>query len=1050
MPVTAGSIVADRYTLERELGRGATATVWLARDGDTGDHVAVKMLHPELAEGTGRAQFAREAKRHAQLHHDRLVPLLDAGETGETLFMVQPCMPGGTLRQRLLDEKQLSLEATLRLGREVAEALAYLHAQGFVHRDVKPENILFSEGQAYLGDLGILQAIEASVDETTFSRLLVRGTLPYMSPEQASGERTYDGRSDLFSLGSVLYECLAGVPAFHAATADAVLAQVIAGEPRDLRAYVRDVPESMLGVIAKCHAKRPAERFASAAEVDEALGLVDRRRRTPEAGPVVPVPPPVVVPAPTPEPRPAPVPPPVHRRALLGAALALIVVAAAWVKSSGAGASATAAVAADTMRFALFPLVADGEADALGNGRMLREGFERVEEIAVVPSIAIADRLAQDPAPRSVRQHDRIAREFGAGRHVHGRLVSTGGRVRAFLALRDPYRRATLFETELEIPDDPARAERAWQLLALRLLLRTDAVPPTDSAGPLGRSIAARAAMIRGEEALRSWDLARADSFLVQAQVLEPDDAGILYLLAQVRAWSRAPASQWAPLATRAAAAAEGLPSREARLAAALALLGEKRYPEACSAYGDFVRQDSTDFAGWYGLAQCQRLDNLVVKDAAAPSGWRFRASHAAAQRAMERALHLLPTIHRGIEHEGFNVAGIYMLRETELRIGVTATGERFAARLGIVGDSLLLVPVTLATLAASGAFAVPPRFGEAIARQRASFRAQAQDWSTVFPRSIEAKEAVAIAMELGGMPAALDTVRLARRIAAEDGAAGAQGRLATLEARLALRFGLPDDPALLQRVRVLADSLIAETLAGRLAPTEAVEALAVLRGRCDAAVRLASGRSGENVIDIPEGRTVESREVLSRAVMRCDPLSDERRVQALLENLEDEPAMRDARQRGELLALLVLRPALMALRWQPDVVARLARDVDDPLLHGVRAVLGRDTAQLRQALGRWEAKGADASPDLSFVAARLYVEQGDTARATALLDAVLRRLRTADPFVLREPGNVGGLVRAAALRAQLAIAANDQPTARRWQAAIAVLQQPVGRAVTP
>lgn len=322
-----------------------------------------------------------------------------------------------------------------------------------------------------------------------------------------------------------------------------------------------------------------------------------------------------------------------------------------------------------------------------------------------------------------------------------------------------------------------------------------------------------------------------------------------------------------------------------------------------------------------------------------------------------------------------------------------------------------------------------------------------ASHWSATFPGSSEAKEAVAVAMELGGMPAALDTVRLAHRLADSD---VAHGRLAILEARLALRFGFPDDPALLQRVRVIADSLIGETLAGRLAPVEAVEALAVVRGRCDAATRLAGGRSAENVFGVPEGRIVESREVLSRAVMRCDPLSDRWRVEGLVENLEAEPVMRDARQRGELLSSLVLRPVLMAERWQPDVVARLARDVDDPLLAGARAALAGDSAQLRRALARWEAKGVDASPDLALIAARLYVAHGDTARATALLDAVLRRVRTADPFALREPGNIGGLLRAAALRAQLAIAANDQSTARRWQEALAVLQQPVGRAVTP
>ena len=262
---------AGRYTIERELGSGATATVYLARDTQRGISVAVKLLRPELAESVGAERFLREIRLNEKLHHPHIVPVLDSGEHEGRLYFVLPHMEDGSLRQLLQREKQLPVETAIAITRTIADALDYAHKQNLIHRDVKPENILFTSGQACLADFGIARAVERALDQSTTESGMVRGTPAYMSPEQASGSRQYDGRSDQYSLACVLYEMLAGVPAFIGPTPEAVIAQRFQHPPRELRVYRPSVPPSIEAAITKALAIAPADRFASAAEFGVAL-----------------------------------------------------------------------------------------------------------------------------------------------------------------------------------------------------------------------------------------------------------------------------------------------------------------------------------------------------------------------------------------------------------------------------------------------------------------------------------------------------------------------------------------------------------------------------------------------------------------------------------------------------------------------------------------------------------------------------------------------------------------------------------------------------------
>ena len=214
--------LAGRYALQRELGRGGMATVFLAEDLRHRRLVAIKVLSPEVAAAIGAERFLREIEVAARLSHPHILPLYESGAAGDLLYYVMPYVEGESLRERTTREKQLPLADALRIAREVADALHCAHGRGVVHRDIKPENILLAEQHAVVADFGIARAIVAAGGEKLTTTGLVIGTPVYMSPEQRAGSNDLDGRSDLYSLGCVLYEMLAGQPPFIGATAESL------------------------------------------------------------------------------------------------------------------------------------------------------------------------------------------------------------------------------------------------------------------------------------------------------------------------------------------------------------------------------------------------------------------------------------------------------------------------------------------------------------------------------------------------------------------------------------------------------------------------------------------------------------------------------------------------------------------------------------------------------------------------------------------------------------------------------------------------------------
>src|SRR6266513_1795174 len=264
--------LAGRYRIERELGRGGMATVYLAHDERHDRLVAIKVLRPEIAAALGAERFLREIAITARLDHPHILTLIDSGTADDFLFYVVPYVRGESLRSRLAREKQLPVAEAVRITQQVAGALDYAHRQGVVHRDVKPENILLHEGEAVVADFGIALALEAAGGGARLTATGISiGTPEYMSPEQAEGSRELDARSDVYALGAVLYEMLAGEPPHTGPTAQAIIAKLLSETPTRLQVVRGDVPPAVAAAVAMALAKVPADRFASAGAFGAAL-----------------------------------------------------------------------------------------------------------------------------------------------------------------------------------------------------------------------------------------------------------------------------------------------------------------------------------------------------------------------------------------------------------------------------------------------------------------------------------------------------------------------------------------------------------------------------------------------------------------------------------------------------------------------------------------------------------------------------------------------------------------------------------------------------------
>ncbi len=511
--VRLGEALSGRYMLEQEIGSGGTAVVLLARDLKHERPVAIKVLRPELAASLGAERFLREIKIAAGLTHPHILSVHDSGEADGLLYYVMPYVEGESLRARLQRGGALPVDEALRIAREVADALSYAHSRGVVHRDIKPGNILLIGGHAVVADFGIATAAGPDSDPLTDLGLVV-GTPAYMSPEQAAGHAAVDGRSDLYSLGCVVYEMLTGQPPFTGASAQAVLNRHSHDQPVPVRSHRPSVPVEIDAVVQRLLAKLPADRYATASLFAAAL--------PPDTG----------------EPTPGQ---PVKRRVALrtwggvvGAAGLMAVVLLARPHSSGA---------LDESLYLVLPFQHRGQSPpALLDGdrceSLLHEALGRWRGVSMVDPLWVRDAGSRPGAiVTSLDAGLAMARLRGAGAMVSGEVWQAGDTVFVRGAVYDVARKGrVLHERTVALRADLSDAWNRFEELADALV--TDGTRGGADAGPGTLSLPAWRAYEAGREALLAWDLATARRELQTAVAEDPAYARANLALATVMSWS--------------------------------------------------------------------------------------------------------------------------------------------------------------------------------------------------------------------------------------------------------------------------------------------------------------------------------------------------------------------------------------------------------------------------------------------------------------------------------------------------------------------------------
>ena len=1023
------SALAGRYTIGREIGRGGMAIVYLAHDLRHDRDVALKVLRPELAATLGPDRFLLEIKLAAGLSHPHILPLHDSGEADGCLYYVMPFVPGESLRDRLEKQGQLPLVEALEIAREIADALDYAHRAGVVHRDIKPENILLESGHAVVSDFGIARAISKAGDRTGPG--IAVGTPDYMSPEQAAGARDVDGRSDLYSLGCVLFEMLAGRPPLAITPPEGPSARLPTARDRlaELTQLRPSIPREVASVVAGLLAIAPSDRFATAAEALDALrspgdvwtprSVILRRRRRWGAGLVG------------------------------GGVLAASVVVVLHSVSGATLDPSLYLIVPFQHRGNVAPTLLSGDQCEL----LLRESFERWTGVRLVDEFEARDlRLQRGDKIPTLAEAYATAQQAHSGLMVWGEVDSLNDSVVVRGMLYDVARRRLLRQQEIRLDQRLTGLAVQFNAMADSLLL---AIHAPGAAGGVGgtRMLPAWYAYQRGHDALSSWDLVAADSAFREAVTFDPGYPQANYWLAQVREWRGLPPLEWQGFVGAALADQKRLSPSDRLRGTALQEMAEGRHPQACDAYRTLLRRDSLDFLAWYGLGDCHARDRTVVRDPASPTRWGFRGSYRSAVDAYTRALRINTSAHRAFRGDELDRLGRLLFTETDVyRYGVALTPDtgHFGAFPSLDHDTLAFVPFPLAQWVRSGPEVHPATQRTAVIRNQEALREITAAWVRAFPQDIDALEAHAMVLETMGLirsagsdeRSAIAIIARARRAARGEEQAF---RLALVETRLHLKLGE------FAQAKAVADSQLSRfadppppAVAGSLAR------LAVLTGRINRGADLLPRAQEEDSLRTSEGVVIAAPPpilegslallVHAAAGGSLDSIKSlQARIDQAVNNLVEPRRRTEVRQAAlDLPAVLTFSRlgATLVHRSDPGGLSIMA--LQWSLAHG-------DTAAVRSGLVSFFQQEQQRLPgDLAIDIAYLYAEMalaiGDSSAALRIVGPPLDALPTLGTSLLDFVSQTGGLVRAMALRAQLAARAGDRPTAARWANAVSTL----------
>jgi serine/threonine protein kinase/tetratricopeptide (TPR) repeat protein len=999
-----------RYAVDREVGRGGMAIVYLAHDLRLERDVALKVLRPELAVTLGPDRFLQEIRLAAGLAHPHILPLHDSGEADGLLFYVMPFVRGESLRDRLEREHTLPMAEALRLAREVADALDYAHRAGVVHRDIKPENILLQDDHAVVADFGIARAISAAGAKRMTTAGMAVGTREYMSPEQAAGSKAVDGRSDIYSLGCMLFEMLTGnLPAIGTPPEGTAAGSGRATDrAAELTALRPSVPPEVAGVVARMLSAAPGERFQTAGELADALAAptgvwtprslaAERRRR--------------------------------------------------W----GAGVAAAAGIGAAALWFV--PRISSDKSN-LGP-----------------PTYAVAPCRPSDPSQAASLSGDACRAYFrGAlarfedvtltkdGQDEAGESIEGGIVIQPVIwqAGDSVYVRATLQSRSsgespafvVAIPSDLSDAKEKLDGLVIDLLVGQHLTPDVQRSAVGTRSIGALRAYVGGVQAEAKADLPAAEQAFHAALSADPAFPQAALQLALVKEWADPHATTWRDAARRAQEGSDKLDPWEAKVATAISALADGRFTQACQSYRELTAQDSLSFMAWYGLGECHRLDQRVVSDPRSPSGYAFQSSYQAAFEAYRRAFALLPQPTMALGDTAYLRLSDVLFTETNFyRRGFALAPDTawYAAFPGLDHDTLSFIPYPEPMVLDS---LVPPSNTKAVDHNRIALRQVTSGWVEHVPNNPTVLEVHALVLETTGEIAplgsversALDAVVAARALTHDSLRAV---RLAGTQMRLELKLGRFAD------ARRLSDSLLALP---NPSPAQAavLAGAAELLGRADLAARLTQEGFRDSALAASDGKEVRAPPDIMSAAWRLlayaslgRPRDSIISLQRWLEQLI--PSFVAPPQRASVRSATLDLPAVQAFpelgvtpRHRADADANYLLPMQYALAHGDTAAVLARFARLQRA--RPNGRPGDVAIDGTFHEAWLRLALGDTATATHLLDASLNALPTLGTYLVWWPEQPAGLVRAMALRAQLAARAGDSATAARWAQAVRTL----------
>ncbi|MDQ6718881.1 MAG: serine/threonine protein kinase [Gemmatimonadota bacterium] len=1013
-------LFAERYVIERELGHGATAVVYLARDNKHNRDIALKVLSKDLAHALGPERFLREIQFTTRLHHPHILPIFDSGEWNGMLYYVLPYVRGESLRQKIDRETQLPIEECVRIACEVADALAHAHSQGIVHRDVKPENIMLSDGHALLADFGIARTLDVHTGERLTSSGLIVGTSAYMSPEQAAGEEKIDARSDIYSLACVLYEMIAGVQAFTGPTTQSVIAQRFKHTPRPVSTYRPQVPEYLENALGKALSISPADRYSTikkfAAELPDAPTAGRDRRRSP------------------------------IRRFIHGrqkafgfAAAALVVLTAAMVAVNPPGSwrSPFARHAQlDSARYIVVPSPSPGHSDIGAKDvdavARLARAMQKWNGLALVDPQVVSEAIASN---RLAQTGD--AFELAMKNHA-GRLIRVNAAGDA--SLSDVATGSVINDISI---DDVKGASDLPSATALKLLSAKDRPKSADGGDGRTSSFIAWQAYGRAHSALAKHDFAAARAEFAAAVAADDSYPPARLWFAQLSEWLQVGTTAWKNDALRAAVGAESLSPRDRLTAVALGALARDSFPEACALYRKMIASDSSDYVSWMGLGECQRLDKIVVASRASPSGFAFRSSFSGAYGAYARTVEIDPGL--------FDLVGFERLRKIKIieantgRSGSDRSKNSYGAYPTLDHDTVAYIPFPLKAMAALPTTILAKRRA-ALDRNLSDLLQFTRSWVGARPSSPQAHEALATVLEARGEideknGRGLSASAALSRAIQLSTSPGERVRMRASEFRLRLKRGE------FASARILSDSLMGEAADTTRAILDELIGVAAATGRIATASRLLAG-SGYippevNGVRLQQQVSLAAAAFLARAALG-DCSGGSVRARAELERViasyytEKEATVVRASLEPRPISLMapcrMELPGATAQGGSGDQLQRLQQAYARGNIALVKAIL--DSTEVRHRTLR----PGDVSLDYTYQEAWLRAAIGDTSGAIKQLDATLGALPSLGRGTLREPGGAAALARAMALRAEIAASRHDAPTAARYGRAVSDL----------